>query len=265
MPPAMNEPLSWDAFCAQLRPTFIPQFGCPESLAFALPTLDALHWLDRQAIKLAARLDRRTRLIVDEAPPAHLQARLEAQCLTQAEADPRLGQITPYSPGFILHWIRCALPMAKLVALWRDYQTSLDREHRIAAGASYGERFPHLRLGLVTGADLFNCGEFYAAHEDWESLWMRLPDGGEKLVVQGLIQLCGVHIHRLKGRAEPMRTMFDKARTNLLAGAPAAPWLDVAQLIQHTEDIVRAPLEVHIRTPDIPLVNEHADVPCKHR
>ena len=261
----MNEPLSWDAFCAQLRPTFIPQFGCPESLAFALPTLDALHWLDRQAIKLAARLDRRTRLIVDEAPPAHLQARLEAQCLTQAEADPRLGQITPYSPGFILHWIRCALPMAKLVALWRDYQTSLDREHRIAAGASYGERFPHLRLGLVTGADLFNCGEFYAAHEDWESLWMRLPDGGEKLVVQGLIQLCGVHIHRLKGRAEPMRTMFDKARTNLLAGAPAAPWLDVAQLIQHTEDIVRAPLEVHIRTPDIPLVNEHADVPCKHR
>jgi len=67
----MSSPLSWDAFCAQLRPTFIPAFGCPESLAFALPTLEHLHWLDRQAIKLAARLDCPTRIILDDDPRAH--------------------------------------------------------------------------------------------------------------------------------------------------------------------------------------------------
>ncbi|OYT71092.1 MAG: hypothetical protein CFK52_09235 [Chloracidobacterium sp. CP2_5A] len=261
----MSSPLSWDAFCAYLRPAFVPPFGCPDSLAFALSTLDRLHWLDRQAIKLAARLDRVTRLIFDEMPPAHLQARLEAQCLARAEADLRLGQVVPYSPGFILYWTRCALPTAKLVTLWRDYQTSLDREYRIAAGNSYAERFPHLRLGLIAGADLFNCGEFYAAHEDWESLWMRLPDGGEKLVVQGLIQLCGVHIHRLKGRAEPMRAMLDKACVNLQAGVEATPWLDVARLLRETEAVAQAPLGDAILAPEIPLVNEHPDVPRKHR
>ena len=261
----MSSPLSWDAFCTQLRPTFIPPFGCPESLAFALPTLEHLHWLDRQAIKLAARLDRPTRLVLDDDPPAHLRARLEAQCLTRADAAPYLGQVVPYAPGFILHWVRCVLPTARLVALWRDYQTSLDRAHRIPTGSSYAERFPHLRLGLMLGADLFNCGEFYAAHEDWESLWMRLPEGGEKLVIQGLIQLCGVHIHRLKGRAEPMQVLFDKARLNLAEGGQDTPWLDVAQLLRETETILQTPLAAPIRAPEIPLVNEHADVPCKHR
>ncbi|MFQ3582226.1 MAG: DUF309 domain-containing protein [Chloracidobacterium sp.] len=261
----MSSPLSWDAFCGQLRPPFVPPFGCPETLAFALPTLDALHWLDRQAIKLAARLDRPTRLIFDESPPPYLQARLEAQCFARTEADPQLGQIVPYAAGFILHWVRCAIPTSKLVILWRDYQTSLDRAHHIPAGNSYAERFPHLRLGLIAGADLFNCGEFYAAHEDWESLWMRLPDGGEKLVVQGLIQLCGVHIHRLKGRQEPMQTMLDKARANIEDGAATTPWLDAERLLRDTEAIVRSPMDAPIGAPEIPLVNEHPDVPRKHR
>jgi len=176
-----------------------------------------------------------------------------------------LGQVVPYAPGFILHWVRCALPTARLVALWRDYQTSLDRAHRIPTGSSYAERFPHLRLGLMLGADLFNCGEFYAAHEDWEALWMRLPEGGEKLVIQGLIQLCGVHIHRLKGRTEPMHVLFDKARLNLADGGRDTPWLDVAQLLRETEIILQTPLGAPIRAPEIPLVNEHSDVPCKHR
>ncbi|QUV87104.1 hypothetical protein [Chloracidobacterium aggregatum] len=95
----MSSPLSWDAFCTQLRPTFIPPFGCPESLAFALPTLEHLHWLDRQAIKLAARLDRPTRLVLDDDPPAHLRARLEAQCLTHADAAPTWGRLFPTRPA----------------------------------------------------------------------------------------------------------------------------------------------------------------------
>jgi hypothetical protein len=94
---------------------------------------------------------------------------------------------------------------------------------------------------------------------------MRLPEGGEKLVIQGLIQLCGVHIHRLKGRTEPMHVLFDKARLNLADGGRDTPWLDVEQLLRETEIILQTPLGAPIRAPEIPLVNEHSDVPCKHR
>jgi len=41
---------------------------------------------------------------------------------------------------------------------------------------------------LARGADLFNRGLYWEAHEAWEELWLELEDA-EKLFVQGLIHV----------------------------------------------------------------------------
>lgn len=44
------------------------------------------------------------------------------------------------------------------------------------------------REALARGADLYNRGLYWEAHEAWEELWLRLEDE-PKLFVQGLIQV----------------------------------------------------------------------------
>jgi uncharacterized protein len=44
------------------------------------------------------------------------------------------------------------------------------------------------RSALERGADLFNRGLYWEAHEAWEELWLRLEDE-PRLFVQGLIQV----------------------------------------------------------------------------
>jgi uncharacterized protein len=45
-----------------------------------------------------------------------------------------------------------------------------------------------MREALARGADLFNRGLYWEAHEAWEELWLTLEDE-PKLFVQGLIQV----------------------------------------------------------------------------
>ena len=60
-----------------------------------------------------------------------------------------------------------------------------------------GRREPRVQLdlaeSLARGADLFNRGLFWEAHEAWEEAWLELEDE-PKLFVQGLIQVAaGYH------------------------------------------------------------------------
>lgn len=52
------------------------------------------------------------------------------------------------------------------------------------------------------GADLFNRGAFFEAHEDWEKGWRKLPLPDRPLV-QAAILLCGVFVLIEKKRLEP--------------------------------------------------------------
>ena len=45
---------------------------------------------------------------------------------------------------------------------------------------------------------LFNAGEFYEAHEDWELLWLD-AEGDERLWLQGLIQYAAAFVHFARG------------------------------------------------------------------
>jgi len=50
---------------------------------------------------------------------------------------------------------------------------------------------------LAEGLRLYDAGEFFAAHEAWESVWLRAQEP-EKTFLQGLIQVTGAfhHLHR---------------------------------------------------------------------
>ena len=52
----------------------------------------------------------------------------------------------------------------------------------------------HLERGIA----LFNCGQFWEAHEAWEEIWKNHPEDG-RFFIQGLIQLAAAY-HQLQKR-----------------------------------------------------------------
>src|SRR5262249_3498702 len=53
------------------------------------------------------------------------------------------------------------------------------------------------RPEYLKGIDLFNAGDFYEAHEEWEDLW-NITSGSERLFYQGLIQAAAALIHHYR-------------------------------------------------------------------
>jgi uncharacterized protein len=47
---------------------------------------------------------------------------------------------------------------------------------------------------LAEGLRLYNAGEFFTAHEAWETVWLGLPEPG-KTFLQGLIQVTAAFHH----------------------------------------------------------------------
>jgi len=90
----------------------------------------------------------------------------------------------------------------------------------------------------------------------------------ERHAAQGLIQLSGAHLHRLKGRHLPAVKLFDSA-TRHLRRALELEWLDVPQLLDASAQIFdscRSPEAAldFIVTPSIPLRFTHTTVARKH-
>ena len=251
--------LTWPDVCQQLRLNTLPLIEGQGTAVFELQSVEQLSDIDRHGLKLAVRFGLKPRLACQVQLPDWIQARLEIECTTHQDSTFISNQ-----PGSVVQWLNQQVKAETLAAIWRDYQTSRDHPFTPPIGSTLKESWPHLRLGLVAGVDLFQASEYYAAHEAWESLWIRLPEGAEKLCIQALIQLCGAHIHRLKGRTHSQETMWTKARRNLELAAPDINWLAIDQLICDSERVLSSTLNAPIAWPVIPLVNRHADVPRKH-
>jgi uncharacterized protein len=74
---------------------------------------------------------------------------------------------------------------------------------------------------LEAGRQAFNAGQFFEAHEHWESAWLQLT-GGDRQAVQGLIQLAaGLH-HLVMGRPRPAAAQLGKGLGKLALGVPEA-------------------------------------------
>jgi hypothetical protein len=83
----------------------------------------------------------------------------------------------------------------------------------------------------ASGVELFNRGDFYAAHEAWEEIW-RSTTPEPKLLFQGLVQVsAGLHQVIDLGRLAGPRSTLAKARRNLEPFAPGAEGLDIAALL----------------------------------
>jgi predicted metal-dependent hydrolase len=64
------------------------------------------------------------------------------------------------------------------------------------------------------GADLFNRGKFFDAHEVWEDVWREAPFE-QKRFLQGLIQIAVALHHYSRGNVVGARSLLARADTNL--------------------------------------------------
>jgi predicted metal-dependent hydrolase len=64
----------------------------------------------------------------------------------------------------------------------------------------------------IAGIDLFNEGEFHAAHDAWEDRWMGEVGRDEKLFLQAMIQSAVAFHHLEIGRPGAARRMYQMAK-----------------------------------------------------
>lgn len=64
----------------------------------------------------------------------------------------------------------------------------------------------------IAGIDLYNTGEFHAAHDVWEERWMGEVGAQEKLFLQAMIQSAVAFHHLEIGRPGAARQMYTRAK-----------------------------------------------------
>src|SRR5216117_116548 len=74
-------------------------------------------------------------------------------------------------------------------------------EHLVASPIEY-----------IAGIDLYNSGEYHAAHDAWEERWMGPVAPDEKLFLQAMIQSAVAFHHLEIGRPGAARQMYMRAK-----------------------------------------------------
>lgn len=67
-------------------------------------------------------------------------------------------------------------------------------------------------IEYIAGIDLYNAGEFHAAHDAWEDRWMGEVGPDEKLFLQAMIQSAVAFHHLEIGRPGAARQMYVRAK-----------------------------------------------------
>ena len=67
-------------------------------------------------------------------------------------------------------------------------------------------------IEYIAGIDLYNAGEFHAAHDAWEERWMGEVGPSEKLFLQAMIQSAVAFHHLDIGRPGAARQMYLRAK-----------------------------------------------------
>ncbi len=87
--------------------------------------------------------------------------------------------------------------------------TDESEDERPAYTAEHVAAYP---LDYIVGIDLYNAGEFHAAHDAWESRWMDDVGPSEKLFLQAMIQSAVAFHHLEIGRPGAARRMYQMAK-----------------------------------------------------
>ena len=121
----------------------------------------------------------------------------------------------------------------------------------------------------IAGIDLYNAGEFHAAHDAWEERWMGEVGPDEKLFLQAMIQSAVAFHHLQIDRPGAARQMYLRAKEKFeRLGKPVFMSLDIAEYVAELDRalawllIAPDPRDVtppEIIPPTITLVSEVGD------
>jgi hypothetical protein len=121
-------------------------------------------------------------------------------------------------------------------------------------------------IEYIAGIDLYNAGEFHAAHDVWEERWMGPVGAKEKLFLQAMIQSAVAFHHLEIGRPGAARQMYTRAKEKFeRLGTTVFMSLDLADYQDQLDGAlswlltVADPRELeqpHIRPPKITLMAE---------
>ena len=89
------------------------------------------------------------------------------------------------------------------------------------------------------GIRLFNAGEFWHAHEQWEACWLEATEP-DKTFYQGIIQAAAALVHWQKGNPRGLLLNWRKARSKLVALPQTMHGLDLSELISSMDRLVIA-------------------------
>lgn len=110
----------------------------------------------------------------------------------------------------------------------------------------------------IAGIDLYNAGEFHAAHDAWEERWMGEVGANEKLFLQAMIQSAVAFHHLEIGRPGAARQMYTRAKEKFaLLGTDVFMSLDLvdyqAQLDRALSWLLTVPDPRELTSPDFQL------------
>ena len=91
----------------------------------------------------------------------------------------------------------------------------------------------------LEGIRLFNAGEFWHAHEHWETCWRGSVEP-EATFYQGIIQAAAALVHWQRGNPRGLRRNWEKGRPKLVALPPSMRGLDLRGLIADMDRFVLA-------------------------
>ncbi len=90
---------------------------------------------------------------------------------------------------------------------------SLQEQNATANLTAYGEQHvAAYAVEYLAGIDLFNAGEFHAAHDAWEDRWLGEAGPTEKLFLQAMIQSAVAFHHLDIGKPGAARRMHQMAK-----------------------------------------------------
>ncbi|MCA1816467.1 MAG: DUF309 domain-containing protein [Acidobacteria bacterium] len=99
-------------------------------------------------------------------------------------------------------------------------------EDRPAYTEAHAEAYP---VEYIAGIELYNAGEFHAAHDAWEDRWTDDAGPAEKLFLQAMIQSAVAFHHLEIGRPGAARRMYQMAKEKFARlGTPTFMSLDLA-------------------------------------
>ena len=91
----------------------------------------------------------------------------------------------------------------------------VSRAWKLLSHRPFSDPDPSLDAALDAAADLFDAGLYFEVHELLEPYWMR-AGGGEREILQGLIQVATGFHHLANGNLKGARSLLDEGSAKLL-------------------------------------------------